>query len=270
MKSHILLCYFLLLTLCTFVSSQVACKGSVNGVAYDLTRLASAIGNQQVTCVDDKENTYYYLPCAVVPEPQCRFVYDTTPGVCQKDSRKPVNLYHGLGTVGSASFRQRSNGNPRSGFILAFPNGGEPDPPPARTTDIEFICDSGAGTGSFQPNNPAENPTHDYHLMWRSAYACPVGGGDNGNNDNGDGGDGDGGSGGISGGWVFIIILVGVIFLYLAIGCAVRKFVMGASGIDIIPNVVFWLALPGLVKDGNVYTFRKLLGLCGRGGYSQV
>jgi len=138
-------------------------------------------------------------------------------------------------------------------------------------TDIEFICNPSAGTGKIEPNSPAEDPTHDYHLKWESAYACPTGGSSGGNS--GDGGGDGGGDGNFAtnhGGWLFIIIFLPLVAAYFIVGCLVKKFYMGASGLDIIPNVVFWAALPGLVKDGNLFVVRKLLGLCGRGGYSQV
>jgi len=43
---------------------------------------------------------------------------------------------------------------------------------------------------------------------------------------------------------------------------------MGATGVDIIPNVGFWTSLPGLVKDGFMFIINKIRG---RGGsYQQV
>ena len=36
--------------------------------------------------------------------------------------------------------------------------------------------------------------------------------------------------------------------LYFVIGCAVKHFVKGAQGIEIIPNINFWVDLPNLLK----------------------
>jgi hypothetical protein len=42
--------------------------------------------------------------------------------------------------------------------------------------------------------------------------------------------------------------LVSVTFVYFAGGVVVQKFYFKREGLEIIPNSVFWLALPGLVK----------------------
>jgi hypothetical protein len=47
---------------------------------------------------------------------------------------------------------------------------------------------------------------------------------------------------------------VSVAFVYFAGGVVVQKFYFKREGLEIIPNSVFWLALPGLVK---VLSFHK-------------
>jgi len=237
-------------------SGQNGCTGTVGSSFYDLKPLFDAIKGIEQSCTDDKRNTYLYTPCFKAQNTNCTFTYDPTPGLCQMDGRTPPQ-FHGLGTLSSGSFSIRANDS-ASGFLLKFDKGGEPLPAPARTSSIEFICNRNGGIGVLKPGDPAEEPTHDYHLQWETAFACPT-----------TGGGGGGGGGGISGGWIFIIILLGIAVLYLLVGVAVKKFVYQASGIELIPNVVFWLALPGLVRDGNLFIVRKALGLCGR-GYTQV
>jgi len=73
---------------------------------------------------------------------------------------------------------------------------------------------------------------------------------------------------GLGGGWVFIIILVVVIFVYCVGGMSFMHFQRGASGSAIIPNIGFWRELPGLIKDGCVFTWRKTRALCAGGGGS--
>jgi hypothetical protein len=55
------------------------------------------------------------------------------------------------------------------GFLLSF-SGGQND----RRFDVAFYCDPDAGQGSLVVANPAEQPQLDYHLQWRTAYACPT------------------------------------------------------------------------------------------------
>jgi len=275
MKAKVLLLLIGLIGTITLVLSQppfIGCSGTVTGggktAKYDLMGLYNAIKGASQSTTDDKRNTYYYIPCKSVAttEPNCKdFPYDFIPAICQKDGRTPTPGWHGLGSLNSSTFGIRSNGDATSGFILSFPIGGEPSPPPVRKTDIEFICDPSGSEGIFTPAPDAESPTHDYHLQWTTKYACPTSDGDG---DGGDGG-GDGGGSKVSGGWIFIIILAGSAFIYLVAGVAVKKFVFHAEGIELIPNAMFWIALPGLVKDGNLFVVRKILGLCGR-GYTQV
>jgi len=247
---------------------EKACKGTVGTTAYDLTKLANAFATDQI-CVDQGGNTYYYLPCKVLTTQDCMQA-EPTPGACQQDTRRPP-LYHDLGSINTAVFAQREGQGEDKGFLLTY-TGGEDD----RQVDIEFICDTSAGNGQLVCGNPAENPGKHYHLKWTTAHACPS---------TGDGGDGDGSDGGgdggkkkdkddgpaISGGWIFIIILSGLTVLYFVGGAIYNKFVQHKEGIEIIPNVEFWMSLPGLVKDGFLFTYRKIAGLFGRhGGYVEA
>ena len=35
-----------------------------------------------------------------------------------------------------------------------------------------------------------------------------------------------------------------------------------ARGVEAIPNIEFWRSLPGLIKDGCVFSWSKITGLC--------
>lgn len=93
---------------------------------------------------------------------------------------------------------------------------------------------------------------------------------DRGGGGGGGGGGGDDDDGGISGGWIFIIILSSLLVLYLVGGVAFNKFYRHHEGKEIIPNVEFWMALPGLVKDGHLFVWRKARSLTGRGSYEEM
>lgn len=59
-------------------------------------------------------------------------------------------------------------------------------------------------------------------------------------------------------------------FAYLACGCAYKYQAMGARGMDMIPNIGFWMEYPKLVADGVQYamiTGGELLGTGGAGRY---
>ncbi|KPJ06552.1 Cation-dependent mannose-6-phosphate receptor [Papilio machaon] len=51
-------------------------------------------------------------------------------------------------------------------------------------------------------------------------------------------------------GSTLLIIFFSFVVFYLVLGICTKKFLMGATGIEVIPNLGFWMDLPNLVKDG--------------------
>jgi len=243
--------------------AQADCKGKVGNSNYNLEALVKAVGDNDVTTQDKDGNTYYFRPCKVLKQAECGQgpTNPTNPATCQKDNRL-VPKYHNCGITTSAQWKERASGGAASGFILHFSAGED-----QRQTDIEFICDAVAGTGTLTALTPTENPTHYYHLQWKSNLTCPGGDGDGG----GDGGDGDYDDG-ISGGWIFIIILLCIVVLYLVGGVIYKRVRTDERGLEMIPNKDFWFSLPGLIIEAHKYLWhklQKLRGLCG-GHYETV
>lgn len=87
---------------------------------------------------------------------------------------------------------------------------------------------------------------------------------------------GPGGEGGMSGGTIVLIILIVVIPVYIIGGCIFMRKQRGTSTMaESCPHNEFWFALPGLVKDGCLFTVGKIKGLGGGGrgtadGYDEV
>eukprot|EP00004_Rigifila_ramosa_P007937 TRINITY_DN19122_c0_g1_i1.p2 TRINITY_DN19122_c0_g1~~TRINITY_DN19122_c0_g1_i1.p2 ORF type:complete len:229 (+),score=46.03 TRINITY_DN19122_c0_g1_i1:3-689(+) len=90
----------------------------------------------------------------------------------------------------------------------------------------------------------------EYIIHFPTSLACDLGGDE---------------SGGLSGGSIFLIIFFVGTFLYCA-GGVVYNQRQGVTGIEMVPNIQFWRELPGLVKDGCVFTKTKLTG----GGYQSM
>lgn len=76
--------------------------------------------------------------------------------------------------------------------------------------------------------------------------------------------------GGFDYGWVFVIIVLVGAFLYFVLGIIILKFAMHKEGREVVPNVEFWVALPGLVWDGIKFLFGKFRQCCCRGEYESV
>jgi len=245
--------FFISLFLVFVLTADDPCKHCfTKDDCIDLTELSTQSGGNDVETRDGSGNTYYYRPCKILQQSQC-LAQDPSSAICQKDTRTTPQ-YHDCGSAQQATWKKRPSGGP--GAVLEF-DGGEED----RKSDIEFICQENGGTGNLQAQNPAETPTHFYHLEWTSQYVCPTHGDGDGDGDGG-GGDG-GGGGGISGGWIFIIILFSLIFLYFVCGVLFQAFYVKARGLDMIPQKDFWFALPGLFIAGHVYTYTKIRGLFG-------
>eukprot|EP00770_Monocercomonoides_exilis_P015936 MONOS_15886.1-p1 / transcript=MONOS_15886.1 / gene=MONOS_15886 / organism=Monocercomonoides_exilis_PA203 / gene_product=unspecified product / transcript_product=unspecified product / location=Mono_scaffold01391:9482-9935(-) / protein_length=73 / sequence_SO=supercontig / SO=protein_coding / is_pseudo=false len=65
-----------------------------------------------------------------------------------------------------------------------------------------------------------------------------------------------------------LIILSVLLVLYFAAGIPIMKFGLKKEGIEIIPFVRFWLAVPGLVIDGVKFILSPCLK--SKSGYKDV
>jgi len=61
-------------------------------------------------------------------------------------------------------------------------------------------------------------------------------------------------------GWLLVGLLLGGLFIYFAAGYTYNWKVKGAEPSERVPNKEFWLGLPGLIKDGFVFTKNKIRG----------
>jgi len=69
-----------------------------------------------------------------------------------------------------------------------------------------------------------------------------------------------GGYGALSLGTVIMIVITVLVVVYLVVGILWNKFREEKEGVDLLPNVEFWTSVPGLVKDGAVFTKEKISG----------
>jgi hypothetical protein len=70
---------------------------------------------------------------------------------------------------------------------------------------------------------------------------------------------GSAGEGGTSGGTVFLIILIVIIPVYIIGGCLFMRYQRGTVTMkESCPHFEFWSTIPGLIKDGCIFTGKKL------------
>ncbi|KAI8481828.1 hypothetical protein Bbelb_404330 [Branchiostoma belcheri] len=143
---------------------------------------------------------------------------------------KDGSISYGLGTQDSASFTVTDDPNMGQTLTLVYqmPQGG-------RVSGVILECTQGATTFSAI----GEVTVGAYSFQLSSPCACP--------------GAGPGcAGGGLSGGSVFLIICVVLVAVYVIAGAIFMKFVKGAQGSEVIPNIAFWKSLPGYVKIQGV------------------
>ncbi|BFY98710.1 hypothetical protein BsWGS_01750 [Bradybaena similaris] len=116
-----------------------------------------------------------------------------------------------------------------------------------RTSYVRCLC----GTGNVLQYE-TENPLNTFYLNFTSQACCPVSGHHS--------------QSSISIGSLIIIIFFTLLVLYIVLGTVFQVSVMKAQGRERIPNVSLWSTIPGLIRDGFLFTFT-----CGRhSGYGKI
>jgi len=185
----------------------------------------------------------------------CKTLATTCYGMTQSVCRISVwgGVEYACGTSSAMTFRDYSIPNQGVGI---FYDGGEACGGTPRTSTINIICDTSTEATLV---SATESTGCDLIFTMRSKHACPSAGGGGGK------GGGSGGSKKLSPGSILlIIVLVGAV-VYLAAGVFYRTKFQGAEGINRVPNIELWISLPGLVKDGFLFTYNKIYGLFNRG-----
>lgn len=234
-------------------AGQSQCQNTINGLKYDLSPLSSY---QQSTTWASFVVTY--TPCM----PTTCQTYQGV-ALCQRVSGSTSGGWP-LGDYATARWSASPRPGNEKGFRIVFTSSAGAGAP--ATTTIDFICDPNfSSVGNMVPGpNGAEPSFNNFFFDWKSVYACPVKSSGGGGGDSGGGGSDD--DGGLAGGWIFIIVLFSVTIVYFAAGFAFNKWYRKEEGIqNQIPQYDFWVSLPGLVKDGCVYSYRKTMSLVGRG-----
>jgi len=241
-----------------------ACTFTASSQNFDLTGVA----NMGDLPGSDASYTYKLHACDVVSDAACVAKPPATFGgsVCQYNTASPPAYIHLLSSwVGTPSpvWSLINAQDPTKGVSVAMSNGdscynmGTTQP---RSVTINFPCTPNVPGGAYTITTSPTNPCA-YIVNFNTQWSCPgttppppppgPGGG--------------GGGGGLSGGTIFLIVLVVVIPVYVAAGCIFKRQRMGTTGCESCPNVDFWRALPGLIKDGFGFTIAKMKKCCGKG-----
>jgi len=218
-------------------SGSYKCSFSLGGSHYDLSPLKSH--QQTVNYVDEKKKAYitYIAVCAALPVSMgsCK-----DSAACQTWTCNGIQCQKSMGSVSTVVAQALGgNYNGSSGVRLSFTGGDD-----GRSAEIDLICDASSSSfGTVKYIN--ENPQLHYNWQWTTKYACPTKS-----------------SSKLSGGSILLIMVFVLVVVYFAAGAVFMKFIRHAEGIEIVPNVHFWTAIPGLTKDGVLFVVSKT---CRRG-----
>ncbi|XP_052092392.1 uncharacterized protein LOC127728833 [Mytilus californianus] len=203
-----------------------SCKCRLDdGTVIDLSPLALTSGNPKYKDVPDAGagDVFSYNPCYSFTENACNDV-----SVCQ--------IRNGAGFSAGTQDSARFQYDEQNGLALVYSATSDV----LRTTYTYLQCEPDQeGALNVLGEIVADG---NYYLYLASKYACPTK-------------DTSGSSGGLSGGSILLIVVVVLLFVYLIGGFAFQTAVKKAEGKDRIPNFGFWVALPGLIKEGFSLTF---------------
>jgi len=228
-----------LCVVCFAAVSEQACPTSFNGM--DLSGLTTTT---EYTGTDSNNFVFHWNFCATPTEGNS--------GLCRSwAGASIVQIAQGgctpLGYLDSQAITETSDG-----VQIYYINNKDSQCPGGyfRTTYHKIKCDSST---AYSLDSITEPSTCVYNINARSKYVC---------------GGSKSGAGGLSGGWIFVIILLCSATAYLLVGAVVKWKVMGASpGVDLIPNLDFWSYFLSLVKDGVLFVKN---GFSKTGSYSSL
>eukprot|EP00118_Oscarella_pearsei_P021241 m.237662 g.237662 ORF g.237662 m.237662 type:complete len:268 (+) comp40147_c0_seq12:48-851(+) len=217
------------------------CKYS-NDYTIDLTPLASELG-PRFTNVEGGDYMYDVNLCSEFSLGQCSGVT-----VCQS-SKDGIWSY----TLGKLSGSYFSTGG--SLLYYYFINGED-----GRSSRILLQCDTNDDASMYAWG---DSGTLEYDFTLYSKYACALAPGE----DPIDPIDppGGGGSSALTVGSILLIVFFCALIAYFVVGTLIMKFGLHAEGKAVVPQVSFWTAIPGLIKDGWLFLWHKMRGQ-GEGG----
>eukprot|EP00808_Paulinella_micropora_P028555 g52695.t1 len=224
------------------------CQPTVGGAFFDLTPLKRSGSFYQGQDLGGQR--YELNVCGIINDGKsCQ---QAGAAMCQVTSEGDTVIIASATSGASPTFSLIDSSDPNQGVQLVFDN--EPYPPQSpcyplgtkRKATIRLQCVPGASAPTI-PLMVQEASVCNYQTVIPSKYGCPapVGGWPK---------DAEYGGGGLSGGSVLLILFIPGAFLYLAIGILYKRKTQGTTGVESIPNIEFWRALPQLVKDGVQFT----------------
>jgi len=245
--------FFFIICIC-IVYGQNSTNCVPSNSTYDLSKLASKDSNYEFI---DSENTTWLLNfCQVLVNTSLIASSGCGAGdcsACQIDNSNPDDP--NFSCIGKLPITYTTieagnvtnNTDTTKGVIAVYSGGKSCQNKLPRTLTVTVLCGLGDG-GLVNASEVGKSGSCLYGMQFNSSKLC--------------------GGGGFDIGWIFVILVVSLAFIYLVVGSIFNWKTKGASGIQMIPNYEFWMELPGLLKDGFSFLLHKIS--CGKfGGRSE-
>ncbi|XP_072028380.1 uncharacterized protein [Amphiura filiformis] len=215
-----------------------------NGKLIDISKIGNKDGTEPkfpYSLPDDGSALFYeysFNGCYAYSDAFCK---DAVACQRRKNSQDPG---FSLGTPDSADYTD--------GTVLNFTAVGQDGQ--QRTARIKLICEADGTPESSsikRLGEPAANWIYEYELTSKCACGNGCASPDT----------------GLSIGSLLCILFPVAVILYLVLGGIFMKFVRGAEGKEVIPNVSIWMEFPMLVKDGAMFVVNLVKPGAGKSGY---
>jgi len=247
---------FLTLLLCvaSTCSADPSCKFSSGKDKYDFKDLGT---------IDYKQKNFDYRINLCNPV-DCDAPPAKKAAVCQNTGKDNFSC----GTAQSQSIKETEKNKLEFKFAGGTPCKNSAKSP--RSSVITLECSKGTKYKVTDSDEDKKNCIYTFTIQSEYACASTSGGGTKTTDDeSSSGGDssssssgGGGGGGGLDGGWIFLIVVLCLAVVYVGGGMAWNYKRNELRGTEMIPNRGMWTSLPGLVKDGCIFTVQKVS--CGR------
>jgi len=266
-------------------SAQIACtnvdtvnaKATCNGLVYDFSQMTDAQGGTAFSALGPDQYTYYFkmtgggLPSTTPGQPGCAFSPGLDLGNAGGQGSADGTACYPIGAVSQQTWAL-ANPGPFQTITITFLGGQD-----GREATLLASCDPNTRS-QYSASGETAPQSKIYELDTRTCAACPsislgnCGGappptpgpppgptptpspGTTSSPIN-TGGSSDEGA---PIGWILIAVFFGTLTIYFVGGILFLKYNRGQSGREMVPHVDFWTSLPGLIRDGAVFTVNKI------------
>jgi len=219
-----------------------ACSYSASGATFDWSSIQGKTfeGGDPT---DGDQHWYSLTMCGTSPKAECA---QTQGSICQysKSDRQFIQSLGSFYGTPAPTYQLIKAGDPSSGVEVVLRNG---DKCRSGWTNVDPVVTLRLTCGSEDMIQVDETNQCEFIIEFVNKATCKGAGFDD----------------DLSGGAIFLIVLMVSAVLYVGVGCGICYKKYEKRGLDACPHKDFWFALPGLVKDGVVFSIGKIKTLFG-------